>query len=42
MKIIRNKDIDIINKNIDVIIKEAEIYSKNILEPTMKEYKMVK
>jgi hypothetical protein len=39
MKIIRDKDIISINKNIDAIIKEANIYSKNIIEPTITEFK---
>ncbi len=42
MKIIRDKDIISINKNIDAIIKEANIYSKNIIEPTITEFKQVK
>ena len=42
MKIFRHEDIISINKNIDTIIKEANIYSKNILEPTISEFKQVK
>ena len=42
MKIFTNKDIKNINKNIDFIKKEAEIYSKNILEPTIDEFNKVK